>query len=449
MDAFTKEITQISDIVIYNVENFNNENKISLKVCDIEIIMKTDFTNYCFITFTNCDIMNEFNIDICYTDISIDNIVLNLKKIASKLKYIDDMDDDVFNLTNNKENVNNIKKLIHYNKLDIDLSVFQATKKFTIVKDYEQRKLIIEDIKKINNNTDNYIMFENVKNLYDLTIKLIFDKDSDMGKIMNIIKEKYNYEYIEFHIILSEDYPHVPPMIEYYKPNIEKNLLLGILDTDILKLCNWNNNISLYYIVSKLCSELEKKSRPYINIHSDYNNNVISFNLLEYYLYKLMDNTEIYNKDNNIKIGEIINRRNIDNTITERYDYHNEISSDDNYYKYINYKYNERVKILEKILYLLNIDITVKPPDYFYIFFSEFMKNSTFFEIGKQEILFLKLFEIFIIIRLEKDCPLTISLTQFLKYLKIDTNYNNYNNDYINHKIYDMLIIIKKKIDKL
>ena len=155
MDAFTKEITQITDIVIYNVENFNNENKISLKVCDIEIIMKTDFTNYCFITFTNCDIMNEFNIDICYTDISIDNIVLNLKKIASKLKYIDDMDDDVLNLTNNKENVNNIKKLIHYNKLDIDLSVFQATKKFTVVKDYEQRKLIIEDIKKINNNTIN------------------------------------------------------------------------------------------------------------------------------------------------------------------------------------------------------------------------------------------------------------------------------------------------------
>jgi ubiquitin-protein ligase len=249
------------------------------------------------------------------------NMIINIKKINiifdilnqyiiinNKLLNNNNSNDDPFNIYINL--YENSKYKIDYNKLlNISLKENASKNKLSydkipkdlLLSDTQIKKLIINEIKKINrnNNYDHYIIPEN-DNIFTLIVRLKFNNKNNLFDTFLKINEKYNYDYIEFKLILDSTFPYMPPKIEYIKPLINYKLIISISNLEILKINKWNPLISLEYLIINIANEIDKISPDYILKNSTYDN-------LEYEIYKLSsiikeDFNNLINIDVNIHI---------------------------------------------------------------------------------------------------------------------------------------------------
>jgi ubiquitin-protein ligase len=330
-----------SNIQIINKElelfNNNNNNLISINIIENKIlymILHLDYNTYPICIITDFD-------KYCYAETSLEkiidlsifniNMIINSKKINDIFnilnKYIiinnNNNDNDIKLINNDPFNIynnlyENTKYIINYDKL-LNIKLKEPSYKYNyshnkipkdlLLSSMQIKKLIINEIKKINrnNNYDHYIIPED-DNIFSLIVRLKFNKNSNLYNIFKKINDKYNYDYMEFKLILdSTTYPYMPPKLEYIKPRINFMLFMSISNLEILKYNNWNPLISLEYLIINLANEIDKLSPDYILLDLNTHSN------LEYEIMKL---ASIIKEDFNniIKIDININTLSQNNT---------------------------------------------------------------------------------------------------------------------------------------
>ena len=295
----------ILDNTIYCYIFFNN-NKVNIKII-------TNFKCYFYID-SNIDkkylnYVNKFNIDSIFSEITIKNIIDNFNNMINSYNISYTEIHDQYNLYNKINNIKN-KCSINYDKYkEIFNNILE--KNNTKLKFSKNINLIINDIKYVNYNStyDHYILID-YENPYKLTVRLKFNSNTNIGKILNKIYDIYKYDYIEFVILLNHTHPYIPPIISYNKPHITTELFIGLLNINILKLQYWTDIISLDYIITNIANKFEEYYK-YIIINTDLNNNDIAFDIYDYNIRKLSYITKNYDKiincDIDIKLLEINN----------------------------------------------------------------------------------------------------------------------------------------------
>ena len=246
--------------------------------------------------------INNFNIDSIFNEIIIENIIKNFNNMMDSYNISYAKIHNQYNLYNKINNIEN-KCSINYDKYkkvfnNIVKNIKDDIK--NIKKSLEFSKiitLIINDIKYVNNNlTYNHYILIDYENPYSLTVRLKFNSNTNIGKILNKLYDNYKYDYIEFVILLNCMYPYIPPIISYNKPHITTDLFIGLLNINILKIQYWTDIISLDYIITNIANKFEEDWYKYIIIDTNLNNNDIAFDIYDYNIKKLSYITKNYNE---------------------------------------------------------------------------------------------------------------------------------------------------------
>jgi len=245
-------------VKLVNVNDTEEYVRILIAINSKTVIIITDFKFYCY-----AESLNIFNISIITEEKTIKNIILCLQKQLN-IKKIEMKEEDPFNI------YYTIKEM---HKVDIDYNILEnyiftkSAKIHSVPKEYllaekQLLKLMIKEIKTINQSKQHgHIVIPNNNNPFNLTVRIVFNKDTVIGKQVEKLEDKY----MEFNLIIdTELYPFAPPKIIYTKPNINISLFLSICNIDILKLDNWNPTINLDFFIVQLCSALEKLDKEYI-----------------------------------------------------------------------------------------------------------------------------------------------------------------------------------------
>ena len=288
----------------------------------------TDFNKYCLIESPlDSKYINNFNLNMVFKNKNPENIISELLKLnfdgketTSKNIYY-----DPFHIFQKLDEYS--KYIMDYNKLESDLSSHNNNKhniitnkipKELLLSQSQIVQLVINEIKKVNlNKTYEHYIVPDKTNPWILYIRIKYDKNTHIGKILNQLNKDFNYDYIELKLIIdSKAHPYVPPTLEYVKPKIKLLLLLSLMNLDILKLENWNPTITLEYFITNLATQLEKIIPDYIIM-----NEKTTYTELEYELIKLSSMTNaIKDSDQliNIKIG-IPNIKSVEQSATGKY----------------------------------------------------------------------------------------------------------------------------------
>lgn len=245
-------------VKLVNVNDTEEYVRILIAINAKTVIIITDFKFFCY-----AESLNIFNISIITEEKTIRNIILCLQKQLNVTK-IGTIEDDPFNI------YYTIKEM---HKVDIDYNILEnyvfikSTRIHSVPKEYllaekQLLKLMIKEIKTINQSKHHgHIVIPNNNNPFNLTVRIVFNKDTIIGKQIEKLEDKY----MEFNLIIdTELYPFAPPKIIYTKPNINISLFLSICNIDILKLDSWNPTINLDFFIVQLCSALEKLDKEYI-----------------------------------------------------------------------------------------------------------------------------------------------------------------------------------------
>jgi len=293
--------------------------KISNKNLNLyELQLTTDFDTFCYLNNVvkniNQENINQENINRSFnTHIKNFNIIIIFKKKTPSIIF-----EELYktllpqlSISNDQHNIKHIYndpfyidyKLDIFTKYPIDYIEFEkklnaillekdkkSNKLFTMT---QMNKLIVEEIRTINHNKlYNHYIIVNTNNPYIFIIRLKFN-NNPIKKILDLIKTKYNYDYIELKITLNSDsYPSVPPKLDYIKPHITDELLMGLLDLNILKLENWNSTITLEYIILNIAQQFEIIGYKYILEEHELNKQDFAFNKLYYEIIKLLSITK-------------------------------------------------------------------------------------------------------------------------------------------------------------
>jgi len=310
-DLIKQHYTQI------NVKSTNYY--LSFYLIDLEIENKlfkinTDFNRYCYI-IQNSEYqvkIDDFNTKIMFLEKNSRNILDTLLSVLTDSRS-QDINNDPFNIT---------QKISEHYKIDIDFveynnlfDNYQDNNKYTINNKYpknlllskhQMRKLIINEIKKVNSNFthEHYIIPDN-NNPYVLIVRLKYN-----NKIFDKIKKLYDYDYMELKIIIdSKLYPFMPPTLEYVKPKIKSELLFTIINQSIFKISNWLPTYNLDYIMTNLGYKLKDYLDEYIILDNNIDH-------LDYEINKLLNISNINNNKNlfDIKLPINVNSDSHDNS---------------------------------------------------------------------------------------------------------------------------------------
>ena len=272
---------------------------INLKYNNEEINIITDFKIYCNF------LCNENN---TFTDLNLEMIYYNKYEIIDILKLLDN-----FKILNNKEKLveyndeyNFFQKFKSFSKYLIDYNILKSKSKLkTYICDkidipknllFNQEQIfsiLFNEINIINNNkTYKHYIIPYEDNIYDLRVKIIFEKVE--------LELKF--------LIDSKLYPYYPPKIEVISPNLKLSLLLSLLDLNILKLENWNYTITFEWLINNLYQVLYPIINDYIddnNINNELENLLIRLSFLS--KEKNIDKLNIDLKVNKININKLNN----------------------------------------------------------------------------------------------------------------------------------------------
>jgi ubiquitin-protein ligase len=316
----------INDMVIY-LNILINENQQSANAESIanniyfQFKLITDFNAYCYFDQSKQliiddtinsqnkliikNIINNFNLSIIFKIKSPIIIINNILEIINKYKIINTnhfIISDTFHIFQEIQEYTKFK--INYIELEKSLNKYKTnTPNNLLFSSLQINKLIIKEIQTINNNRnyEHYITV-NYSDPYIITVRLIFDKETNIGIILNNINNNLHYNYIEFNLILDAiSYPFTPPKIYYIKPKIKNELLIGLLDLNILKNQHWKSNITLEYLIINIANQFETIGYKYIITNFTININDIAINDLNNYIMQLL-NIIKYDNINKIKL---------------------------------------------------------------------------------------------------------------------------------------------------
>lgn len=230
-------------------------------------------------------------------DLTLEKVLDTIKKFLSKSNLIDDSDDEVLEDTFNVglSNTNNESFLKKKNWQEKDYQLRKDLKGvdyFNIPKNLIYSPDIIfgivsnELIKLQDLNQKKFTVNVIDDNIYDIQILLSFDNGSKLGKQLQELKSKFNYDYLELRLKLNMNlYPFFPPSLELMKPKINNDTLYGIMDLEFLKLENWNPTNNIEFVIDALYNIFEKYA--IIEIDCPLNGLETAYLPLEYSLIKL------------------------------------------------------------------------------------------------------------------------------------------------------------------
>ena len=420
---------------VLNLEKYNlNNNNFTLYISIIEYKIKikiiTDFSLFCFIDYSDDKLdyfdYNKFNRKIMFTKkipVNIINeLINNIKKnnVIEKITFIDYY--NIFRKSNEyiKYYINYEELINIFNNYNINLKNNNFNYKIPkelLLSNNQISKIIINEIKKINNNLNyEHYVVPDVNNPYSLSIRFKYNKNSNVYNLFQKLNELYKYDYIEIKLLLDNNlYPYVPPIIDYIKPNIKLPLLLSILNLDILKLNNWSLGINLEFLIKNLGDQLENLISNYI----DYDNCI---NKLDYEIIKLNNYNNKINYTNLINIKYQSNNLNDDNNNNKSYFPNGTGYGSDKSVKWdINIYIKEQETIQSKVISsfknIFNILIEFKQNN---SLSSECINNSVLFDIINIDIKGLNIFE------LEKNINYYLEIFNILNFL-IENNLNENN----------------------
>jgi ubiquitin-protein ligase len=289
-----KHNENISDVIMH------------MDIDSLPIKVTTDFNEYCLAESVLDSIdLNRFNLQMIFNQKHPVNILDELANISiieqnteNKIKFLDPFHiyqkldeftkyfidwvkmDKVF-----KRHIENIKSNKTNEKIPREL----------LLNPVQVSQLITNEVKKVNRNKsfDHYILI-NESDPYSLILRFKFNKETETGKIFELINKTFGYDYMEIKLNLDpKTHPFIPPKLEYIRPKINLSLLLTLMNLDILKLENWSSTVTLEYLITSLGTQLENIAHKYIIPDAPSNANpTISFNDLEYQLIKLSSITK-------------------------------------------------------------------------------------------------------------------------------------------------------------
>jgi len=275
------EQSQFNHIKLKSYTNNSLDIIIYFLIDNITIKILTDFNNYCIGESDNKNI-KLFNINIIFLEKTPINIITELNNLLYNHDNNEIADiSELFNFNNSLETIS--KYNIDYNLIKKNMDKFYSnnllsnilSNKDIIFNKKEIINIVVNELKKINKNMDyNHYIVINYDEPNIFIIRYMFNKE-----LQKKINNFFGHEYVEIKLNIKF-YPYFPPKIEYSKPLISNDLLIGILDIDILKFINWNSVISIEYLLINLGNELEKV----IDNHIIYN---LKCNKLNYELLKL------------------------------------------------------------------------------------------------------------------------------------------------------------------
>lgn len=303
--------TSISITKIVNTDKYYNTyfniNKNNIKVV-------TDLENYCYAEniYSNdiTPLINQFNMKMLYEkSYTEQNILQNLDIIFNKSESSQYLYTDTYHIYNTEFTKYNVKyELLKYNKGTSIINNYSVPKELLLSRK-QLVKLLINEIKKINRNRDyKHYIFPEDDNIFKLRIRLFINPASIIGKQLEEINKRHNYNYIELQLnIDSEGYPYIAPKIEYIKPHANLPFILSIINMDIIKQHKWSPLISIEYFILHLVEILEKLNKEYVvyelnsNYHIDKHfNKLVSFSKHQIYDkidFNFTSTFQLYNQD--------------------------------------------------------------------------------------------------------------------------------------------------------
>jgi ubiquitin-protein ligase len=274
-------ITNKWNNTINYIDSNIGQDEIDIRINNNNIKLLSDFKNYCYVeqnddNSTQSINLDKLNLELVFLNMSIDNVLKTIDNYFSDKKvnnYI-----DIYNFTNTFEE--NTKYKIDYtellnnykqNKDEINNNIKNKIPKELLLNQNQIYKLLINEIKHINNNFEykHYIYpFEN--NICDLRMKIVFEKTN--------LELKFT--------INSKLYPFFPPTLEVISPKLKFSLLSTLMNLPILKICNWQSTISFEWLLLNLHEQLKLIILDYVD------NDENSYNDIEFLLLKLNNYTD-------------------------------------------------------------------------------------------------------------------------------------------------------------
>lgn len=250
--------------------------------------------------------IKEFNINVIGKKIesikSLENIYNNVLYSLNKKSSFIFNDDDYLSLFEKKDipTKNNINRsdILEKSKNITRTNNIQIPNGLQL--NYKQVfEMIYSEVEKVNKNMNyqHYIDFKD-NDPYTLLFRLKYEKGELADKLKKM-KSKLGIDYIEIIIHLDNTlYPFLAPSIEYSKPNMDNQVIYNLKNINILEQKNWNNNISLEWLLLELANKFE----PYFNKYIDINNIELMISKMDkviFEIFKIMGSTECV--DFNIK----------------------------------------------------------------------------------------------------------------------------------------------------
>ena len=292
----------------FDIKQYNNYCEVVIPFLNNMMLRLNDYYIVCIdIDINNKNIFIEkFNINLIGNKIkSIKSLEIMYNNILSSLNkhsvYIFN-EDDYLSLFEKKKipTKNNINRsdILEKSKNITRTNNIQIPKGLQL--NYKQVfEMIYSEVEKVNKNMnyEHYIDFKD-NDPYTLLFRLKYEKGELADKLKNM-KSKLGIDYIEIIIYLDNTlYPFLAPSIEYSKPNIDNKVIYNLKNINILEQKNWNNNISLEWLLLELANKFE----PYFNKYIDIDNIELTISKMDkviFEIFKIMGTTECV--DFNIK----------------------------------------------------------------------------------------------------------------------------------------------------
>ena len=297
-----QELIKKSNIKLLSFLEEKAENKFILEVLLKDNVVKitTDFNKYCFIdsiiseikkinlSFLNLqlktlDYIFSILIKFCNNQL---NIQVNKEETINDSYHIHQKINIVSKIMLDFEELDKSSKILRETNNKYDLSIFPKDLLFNPNQIFN---ILKNEIKHINENMKyKHFVTPINNNIYELSLKLKLK-----NPIIEKIKEKLNYDYIEIKInIEPKMYPFVSPKLEFIKPSIKLPLVYNLMNLNILKNENWISTTSLEWIITKLGESLEPIIQDYVILEETKNKELEALLIKLAVLIKENNNTE-------------------------------------------------------------------------------------------------------------------------------------------------------------
>jgi len=232
------------------------------------IKLTTDFDSYSYFESENLDVEELNCLFLDNTKNTPENIVNKLQQFFNlnfELDTTNEQIQDNFHIYQKIEEIS--KVLINYELLEKESKTLRESKTSMNISNFPKEllfnpnqiyKIIVQEIKKFNNNLNYKHFIEPINNnIYCLKLVCFLNNKNFKNDTFEI---KINLE--------PKLYPYFPPKIEVIKPSIKLPLVFNLINLKILKLENWNPTISLEWLLISLIEQIDPIIHDYVKLDS-------------------------------------------------------------------------------------------------------------------------------------------------------------------------------------